>query len=305
MAQAVFSTEAIKRSVSLYAASTKDIILPPLALSGRKDYAEADIASLAADIHKRGQDTPVMVRKNDAGLPVLVYGRRRFLAVKYLNEKLRGPQDKEVQLQCKYESSMSDEEALIAAISENRFRKDVNDMDHCHNIAGLMKRYKFTVEDVADIYFPEAADGKAKTDAARWVRERASLAELAPEAAQAVRDGEIKITSAKQLAKMPKDEQRKVIAAKSTVAGKSRVKVADVKKAKPAPAPAKKQPASAPTPIVPVAKSSTVLEAAETMARALDAWITDATDKAEKAVLTAHKQYRALVPFAEAVGKAA
>ena len=301
MAQ-VFNSNAVSRSVTLYSALPEEIIFKP-ELAGRKTYADADIASLAADIYKNGQNTAALCRKDDAGNPVLVFGRRRMLAVAYINKHLLANGDQKVKLQFKYES-MSDQEALITAISENRFRKDVNDMDHCFNINHLLKRFKLSLAEVAAIYFPEAEDDKAKGDALRWVRERAGLAELAPEAAQAVRDGEIKITTAKGLAKLPKDDQRKVLASKTKVAGKARLKVDAVKAAKAAKtgkAPVKATPPPKPAPKV----SATVYELAENMARALDVWRTDATEAAEKAVIAAHEAYRKAVPFRSAEGKAA
>jgi len=294
-AQSVFSTKKITRSVTLWAAYPEDIILPPVSLSGRKGYSDADIAALAADIHKNEQHQPAKVRKNEQGLPVLVYGRRRYLAVKYINDHLLGPNEPKVKLECNYESKMTDTEALIAAISENRFRKDVNDMDHCHNINQLLKR-KQTMEDIAQIYFPEATDEKEKADGLRWVRERAKLIELAPEAVEAVREGRAKITTAVKLAKLSPDDQRKALAEnKSTLAGKARIKVKDVAKRN------GKKPVAVAKPTGPAPKvPSSVYEAAEEMACALDVWETDATEKAQKAVLAAHKAYRKLVPFRNA-----
>jgi ParB-like chromosome segregation protein Spo0J len=316
MAQAVFSTGTIHRTATMWSDLPENILLPPIELSGRKHYDEADIASLAAEIFARGQDTPAKVRKNDSGKPILVYGRRRYLAVKYINEHLLAPGDEKRELECTYERDMTDEQALIAAIAENFKRKDVNDMDHAANIERLMKFSKKSVEYVAGIYFPEAKSGKEKADALRWVRERAGLIELAPEAAAAVRDGRAEITAAVELSKLPKDVQRKAVAeTTSTVAGKARIKVKDVQKYKPAPVPRKpvaktNRPDPADVPFeVPVKlaplPSNPVLAAAETMGRALDVWLTDATAPAEKALIAAHKAYRALVPLQQAVGKAA
>jgi ParB-like chromosome segregation protein Spo0J len=289
MAQ-VFSNDTTKRSTdNLFVELPENIVLPPLALSGRKDYHEPDIASLAADIFKHGQNTPALCRKNDAGLPVLVYGRRRYLAIKHINEHLVGD-GKKFQLQFKYES-MTDEQALIAAIAENRFRKDVNPMDHCHNITQLAKRCKLTYEQIAEIYFPEAETEKAKADALRWVRERAVLSQLAPEAAEAVRNDEMKITTATQMAKLPHEEQRKAVAEKTVLAGKARIKVAAVKAHRPAPVHRKKTQVADSKPDKKVVR---LLAASESMARAIDRFLEKATKRAEGQLVKAYKTYRKL-----------
>lgn len=309
-----FQNESTRRGGALYVDFPENILIMP-ELNGRIE--NTDVTDLAADIEKNGQNTPVVIRKNDAGVPVLVCGHRRWRAVKLIND--RNPEHK-IQLVCNY-FTLTEMEAFALAIGENRFRKDVTPMDDCHNIALMQKRFKSTVEDIAQIYFPEAKTPEAKSEAVRWVNNRLALQELAPEAAQAVRDDRLKITAAVELSKLSKDQQRAVVAkSTSTVAGKSRIKVSDVKASKPAPRPVKaKGPdpddvpfdsPAAPAPksgpmAVPALPSNPILATAEVMARALDAWLLDATDKAEKALIAAHKSYRALVPFARAEGKAA
>jgi ParB-like chromosome segregation protein Spo0J len=204
------------------------------------------VETLAADIAKNGQLVPVICRKNDQGLPVLVAGHRRYRAICLLNE--RNP---EQPMRVKFEyAAVTEVEAFSMAIRENRNRKDVSPIDDCANIITLRKRFQFTDEDIATIYFPEAKTDEEKAEALRYVKQRASLVELAPEAADAVREGRVKLTAAVGLAKLTKDQQRE------KVSRPGRVKVSDVakkptQKAKPrtenepAPAPVETAPAPA------------------------------------------------------------
>jgi ParB-like chromosome segregation protein Spo0J len=296
-----FTNDTTKRTSTLVADYPENILLDPQ-LNGRIEIT--DVEDLAADIEKNGQHTPVLVRKNDAGLPVLVYGHRRWRAVKHINQRRAKRGEALIKLECTYET-LTDEEAFAAAVAENRFRKDTTPMDDTHNIGIWQKRFKKSTEEIAAIYFPEAKKPEEKATALRWVRDRAALVELAPEAVAAVREGKVKITAAVQLSRLSKDKQKEVIAqTKNTVKGKARVKVSNVKEH--AKSKGKKVEAKTPTKIAPPAKvTSSVYEAAETLARAVDVWLEDATGDAEKKLIAAHAAYRSLVPFVKAVGKAA
>lgn len=300
-----FSNETTKRTSTLVADYPENILVDP-ELNGRVDTTSVD--DLAADIEANGQRSPVLVRKNDAGQPVLVFGHRRWRAAKLINQRLAKKGLPLVRLQCSYEP-LTDEEAFTAAIAENRFRKDTTPLDDTHNITVWLRRFKKTLEEVAAIYWPEAKKPEEKATALKWVKDRASLVELAPEAATAVREGKVKITAAVQLTRLSKDKQKEVIEqTKNMVKGKARVKVSNViaakgkskgksKGKKAAPAKSTFKPTVKPT--------SSIYEAAEGLARAVDAWLEDATGDSDKKVIAAHKQYRALVPFVKAVGKAA
>jgi ParB-like chromosome segregation protein Spo0J len=227
-----FANETTKRACALYSDWPENILIVP-ELNGRHEHT--DVETLAADIAKNGQLVPVICRKNDQGLPVLVAGHRRYRAICLLNE--RNP---EQPMRVKFEyAAVTEVEAFSMAIRENRNRKDVSPIDDCANIITLRKRFQFTDEDIATIYFPEAKTDEEKAEALRYVKQRASLVELAPEAADAVREGRVKLTAAVGLAKLTKDQQRE------KVSRPGRVKVSDVaKKSK-----AKPQPAEAPAPI--------------------------------------------------------
>lgn len=193
----------VKRGDSLYRVWPADIEVIP-ELNGR--HENTDIEELAADIEKNGQDNPILIRKNDDGRIVLVAGHRRYRAVCLLNE--RSP-DNPRALICRYKI-LSDLEAFQATVRENRFRHDVSPVDDATNIKILRDRFSLAVEDIATIYFPEAKTEKSL--AIRWVEQRIALIELAPESAQAMREGRVKMTAAVELSKLTKAQQRKKVA---------------------------------------------------------------------------------------------
>jgi ParB-like chromosome segregation protein Spo0J len=223
---AVSFTTGMGRSGALYVDFPENILVEP-DLNGRHEHT--DIEQLAADIEKHGQMLPVGIRKNDDGKPVLVFGHRRYRAVSFLNE--RNPSNPR-KLICTY-TDLNPTEAFIAAIGENRFRREVSPIDDAANIGLLRRLFAKTDEDIAAIYFPEANSEAERAAALKFVKDRAKLMELVPEAAQAVREGRLKITAAMGLAKLTKNQQR----ANAAVMGTERIKGRDINPAPKAPKP--------------------------------------------------------------------
>lgn len=188
-------------------------------LNGRHENTEID--SLIADIEVNGQHTPVGFRKGDNGMPVLVYGHRRYRALMAINKKLASKGEPLRKLLGTY-LKIDEQQAFLRAISENRERKDVSPIDDAHNITTLIERFKYSLEEIAKIYFPEAKKEEELAEALRFVKQRHALAELAPEAEKVVREGRIKITAAVHLAKLSREHQRSVIASQPT--GRIKVK---------------------------------------------------------------------------------
>ncbi len=202
-----FESATLKRNTTQWVDYPKNIDLDP-DLNGRHEsHTQAEIEALAADILANGQHSPVLLRKQDNGRPILVYGHRRWEAVALLNSR-----GHDIQLLANYEA-MDEVEAFTAAIGENRFRKDVSPIDDAANIKILTTRFKKSIEDIAKIYFPEAKTEPEVNQAVHFVKQRQALIELAPEAAKAVRAGTVKITAAVRLSKMSKDAQRERLAA--------------------------------------------------------------------------------------------
>jgi hypothetical protein len=225
---------------SLYKFNPEEIVVEP-AENGR--HVDPDIEWMIADIHARGQETPVTVR-SDGGKPVLVFGYQRLRAIKAINE--RWPDEPKRKVTCIFKQ-LSKEEAFRANIAENRMRNEVSPIDDAHNIKRLMNVYGYTDEKVIEAYFPnltrdtyEGLAGswfKDREDAKRWVRERMALIGLTPAAEKAVREGRVKLSGAIELNKLPAQKQDEVVGQ-----GKGWVKAKDVRKAanKPAPTPRKK-----------------------------------------------------------------
>jgi ParB/RepB/Spo0J family partition protein len=221
-----FANDTTKRAGAEYRDWPENITIMP-ELNGRHEHT--DIEGLAADIRANGQIQPVGIRKNDQGLPLLIYGHRRWRAITLLNE--RYPAERRY-IKCTYTSATSDAEAFQMAIRENRCRKDVSPIDDCANMRTLENKFSYNHEDIAKVYFPEAVTESELAEALRYVKQRLALKELAPEAIEAVREGRAEITAAVGLAKMTKDQQREV------VAKPGKIKVKDVVKPKSQPAPA-------------------------------------------------------------------
>ena len=223
-----FTTE-VSRGSTTYQAYPEEILIDP-ELNGR--HEDTDVETLAADIETNEQLQPVVCRKNEEGNPVLVFGHRRYRAICLLNS--RNPKSPR-KINFIYRR-MTETEAFVAAIGENRFRKDVSPIDDAANIELLRRKFNKGDEEIAKIYFPEAITEDELKQALRFVKDRAALLELAPEASQAVRDGRIKITAAVALSKLSREQQRKKVAKTGKIKGK------DIKPQKPA----KKDPAPAP-----------------------------------------------------------
>ena len=221
MAEGVQFVGEVGRAATQYAAYPEEILIDP-ELNGRHEHT--GVEQLAADIALNGQHQPVVCRKTDSGKPMLTFGHRRYRAICLLNEQNPKSPRKVLFVYKK----MSEGDAFITAIGENRFRKDVSPIDDAANIEILRRRFGKTDEDIAAIYFPEATTEEEAKAALRFVKDRSALIELAPEAAQAVRDGRIKVTAAKALSKLTREQQR----IKVSKAGK--IKGADVKTPKPA-----------------------------------------------------------------------
>jgi len=217
-----FANDTTKRAETLYSDWPENILVEP-ELNGR--HINTDIESLAADIEAHGQEQPVGCSKNDDGQPVLRFGHRRYRSIVLLNKKNPEARRKIV---FKYVKG-TEAELFGITIRENRNRMDVSPIDDAVNIRILESRFGLTHEDIAAIYFPEAKTKEKLAEALRFVAQRAALQELAPEAAQAVRDGRVKLTAAVALAKLTKTQQRE------RVAGSGKIKGSDVRKQAPAP----------------------------------------------------------------------
>ena len=193
-------------------------------LNGRHELP--DVAWIIDSILKHGQLQPVTIRRT-AGKPVLVAGFSRWRAVSEINKKklyLKDP----IKLRCSY-TQLTERQAFLANIEENRVRNATTPMDDAYNIQRLVNVYQMTEDEAADAYRASVS----------WVKGRLALLELTPEAEKAVRSGRVAPSAAKAIAKLSKEHQKRI------VERPGKVTAADVKREAPKPAPKVASPAKA------------------------------------------------------------
>jgi ParB/RepB/Spo0J family partition protein len=216
------------KRTSEYRFYPEDITIKP-DLNGR--YDKPEIEWLITDILTNGQHTPVAIR-NDGGAAVLVAGFSRWRAISEINKRKLAPVP--MQIRCTY-VQCSEAEAFLINISENRFRNPTTPLDDAHNIKRLLKVYGMTDEQVAGIYFPTAKTEIELKAARKFVKDRVALISLSPEAEEAVREGRVKDSAAKAIAKLSQDQQREIVKKEGTIERKDVTAPKPPKAPKPAP----------------------------------------------------------------------
>lgn len=84
------------------------------------------------DIRDKGLLQPLIARRLPDGKLELIAGHRRFLALKALGKK---PEDMDIKIL----ENVSDVDAILIALSENRFRKDLNPIEEARAFKSLRK----------------------------------------------------------------------------------------------------------------------------------------------------------------------
>lgn len=181
------------------------------AMNGRHDLP--DIQWIVDSILRHGQLQPVTIRRT-AGKPVLVAGFSRWRAITEINKKNLSP--KPLELRCSY-TQLSEKQAFLANIEENRVRNATTPMDDAYNIQRLINVYQMTEDEVADAYRSSVS----------WVKGRLSLIEATPEVEKAVRAGKIKGSAATVIAKLSKEHQKNLA---KVAEEKGKVTAADVRR---------------------------------------------------------------------------
>lgn len=180
-------------------------------MNGRHELP--DVQWIVDSILRHGQLQPITIRRT-GGKPVLVAGFSRWRAVNEINSK--GLSERPLRLRCSY-TALNEKQAFLANIEENRVRNQTTPMDDAYNIQRLINVYQMTEQEVADSYRETIA----------WIKGRLSLIELIPEAEKAVRDGRVKTSAAKEIAKLSGDLQKKVVKKEGKITAK------DVREVKP------------------------------------------------------------------------
>ena len=180
-------------------------------MNGRHELP--DIQWIIDSILRHGQLQPVTIRRT-AGKPVLVAGFSRWRAVSEINkQKLT---EKPLEVRCSY-TALSEKQAFLANIEENRVRNATTPMDDAYNIQRLINVYQMTEQECADSYRASAS----------WIRSRLQLIEATPEVETEIRAGTIKGTAATTIAKLSKEHQKNLAKVAKT---NGKVTPADIKK---------------------------------------------------------------------------
>lgn len=200
-----FTTEHTRTSEYLF--DPKELIVKP-ELNGR--HEAPDIEPLIADIVKRGQIEPGIVR-NDGGQAVLCAGFSRWRAVSEINKRKLTPVP--LKFRATYQKA-NELDGFLINIAENRFRNQTTKLDDAYNVARLEK-WGQTEAQIAEIYNEDV----------KWVRSMQKLVALDPAAQKAVASGKIKSTAITAVSKLTTEQQRKVV----KDAGEGKVKIPKAK----------------------------------------------------------------------------
>jgi ParB/RepB/Spo0J family partition protein len=169
-------------------------VLPEL--NGRHELP--DIQWIVDSIIRHGQLQPVTIRQT-AKKPVLVAGFSRWRAVAKINKEHLT--ERPLRLRCSY-TALTEKQAFMANVEENRVRNATTPIDDAYNIQRMVNVYGMTEKEVAETYRVSVA----------WVKGRLQLIELTPEAEKAYREGRIAGPAAKEIAKLSRDMQKKIVA---------------------------------------------------------------------------------------------
>ena len=190
-------------------------------LNGRHELP--DIQWIVESILTHGQLQPVTIRRS-GGKPVLVAGFSRWRAISEINKKKLA--EKPLALRCSY-TQLTEKQAFLANIEENRVRNATTPMDDAYNLQRLINVYQMTEDDCADAYRASKS----------WVKNRLALIEATPEVEKQIRAGKIKGPAAKAVAKLSKEHQTKLA---KVAAEKGKVTPADIRRETGKPEPTKK-----------------------------------------------------------------
>jgi ParB family transcriptional regulator, chromosome partitioning protein len=191
------------------------------ALNGRHDLP--DVSWIVESILAHGQLQPVTIRR-EGGKPVLVAGFSRWRAVSHINKKKLT--ERPIALRCSY-TQLTEKQAFLANIEENRVRNATTPMDDAYNLQRLVNVYQMTHEECAEAYRASVA----------WVKGRLKLIEATPEVEKQIRAGKIKGPAAQAVAKLSKEHQKNLA---KVADEKGKVTKADIAKETGKPEPAKK-----------------------------------------------------------------
>lgn len=182
-------------------------ILPEF--NGRRDLPPIDDLLKEFPDPKIGQIMNVVITKRE-GVPVLLDGHRRWRAALQLTEEKKGPfEDGVFKLRCSNFQG-TPLECFIVTVKANASRRESLPEDDGYNISRLIHNFGLSEDDIAvRVYGKTTLDGKPDV---KWVRDRMALADLTPEALDALKSGVLKPKAAVALAKLSAKIQRERLA---------------------------------------------------------------------------------------------
>ena len=180
---------------SVYDIAPRDLRVRP-ELNGRIDAP--DIDAKLASLVREGQLTPLLIG-SDGGVPYIIDGHTRWrAAIKGIKDGLLPA---EFRLRCVYFKGTPVDE-FRACVAANHERDNATPDDDAANIARF-QRYGMTNEEIAEFYHEEVP----------WVMGRLSRLSLTPESRDAVKQGRVKQSAIKVLAKLSREQQAEAIKA--------------------------------------------------------------------------------------------
>lgn len=141
---------------------------------------------LFEDLQERGQLQNLVARILPDGRRELIAGYQRYLALRGLGKQ---PEDMDI----KFLKNVSDEEAILMAISENKTRKDLTTIEEARSFRSLAK-LKLTHAQIA----------KKTKNSETYVRDRLHLLELPKDVQQLIHDGKVPISYSMSIRKLEK-----------------------------------------------------------------------------------------------------
>lgn len=156
----------------------------------------SDIIEDALDVVDRGILEPLEVRRVEEDKVELVFGHRRLLILKYINEQKLHPAGP-MKAPC-IVVTIDEKEAFLHRISENRKRKSTTLMDDAYNARTLIDDYGMTQREVAKQF--------GRGDA--WISQILKLNTLPVSYQKKINNGKLSADAAIELAKIEDPEER-------------------------------------------------------------------------------------------------
>jgi len=192
--------------LELFRIDPDQILLP--ARNGRAaEHSDEDILARMESIREVGQLAPVICRRLPNKKVELVAGFLRLAAIKRLNAEGAEPP---IQVHVRVVDGINEESSFIRNLRENMDRVDLTAVDHSHNQAVLRNEYGWDDAKIAGFYNKSPS----------WVRLHAKVGFLAAPIQQEIRNGNLPLTTAAQVADLPEKKQRAVLDAARDTSGR-------------------------------------------------------------------------------------